>query len=338
MATIKDVARVAGVSVTTVSIIVNGKSEERRISEATKDRVMAVMKELEYQPNLSARRLRYQESRKPVIAFFWPLDYRIPILAAFLNALQREIKQQNFDCELVVQTYENDMLEKDAGAIIKNSYNGIIIGATSKHDIEYLESLSPQMPVVLINRTSSKFSTVCTDQKKIGFQAAQLFRQKGYTEAAVIACGHPYVATGLRTQAFLSACAELGIQIADKDILKGPSTIEGGAAAAEQYCNLTDRPRAVFFESDSMAIGALSTFHKRNIKIPQDAELLTIGMLESEATMYSVPSLSAIEMPNEEMTKAAIQILMDKLASNNLTPANVTLEANLVLRESFQMP
>lgn len=338
MATIKDVAREAGVSVTTVSIIVNGKTEERRISAATKERVLAVMKELEYQPNLSARRLRYQESKKPVIAFFWPLDYRIPILAAFLNALQREIKRQHFDCELVIQTYENDRLEKDSAAIIKNSYNGIIIGATSKADVEYLESLSPQMPVVLINRTSDRFSTVCTDQKEIGFQAAQLFRRKGYTEAAVIACEHPYVATGMRTQAFLSACEKLGIQVSGSNILKGPSTIEGGASAAEMYCDLKDRPGAIFFESDSMAIGALSTFHRRHVRIPEDAELLTIGMLDSDSTRYSVPSLSAIEMPNEEMTKAAIQILMEKLPSNDLTPLNITLEAGLVLRESFQLP
>lgn len=73
MATIKDVAKQAGVSVTTVSIIINGKAEERKISAATQERVAEAMRDLGYQPNLSARRLRSQENERPVIAFFWPI-------------------------------------------------------------------------------------------------------------------------------------------------------------------------------------------------------------------------------------------------------------------------
>lgn len=337
MATIKDVARLANVSVTTVSIIINGKSEERRISKATQERVLSAMKELEYQPNLSARRLRFQESSKPTIAFFWPLDYRTPILAAFLNALQKEIKAQNFDCELIVQTYENDKLEKDASSIIKNSYHAAIVGAASRCDVEYLESLSPQMPVILINRSSTRFSTVCTDQRKIGFQAARLFRQKGYTEATVVSVQHAYLATGLRTQAFLFACSQLGINVSTEHIIKGPSTIEGGAMAAEQYCQLEEAPKAIFFESDSMAIGALHTFHKNQVRIPEDVEILTIGLLESESTMYSIPPLSVIEMPNEKISKLVIQLLIEKLSNNDLTPTHLSADAKQVLRDSFQI-
>ena len=64
---------------------INGKAEERKISAATQQRVAEAMRDLGYQPNLSARRLRSQENERPVIAFFWPLDYRVSILASFLN-------------------------------------------------------------------------------------------------------------------------------------------------------------------------------------------------------------------------------------------------------------
>ena len=74
MATIKDVAKLSGVSVTTVSIIINGKAEERKISDSTCRKVLEAKRELGYQTNLSARRLRYQESKNPVIAFFRPID------------------------------------------------------------------------------------------------------------------------------------------------------------------------------------------------------------------------------------------------------------------------
>lgn len=335
MSTIKDVARVAGVSVTTVSIIINGKSEERRISPSTRERVLAVMNELEYQPNLSARRLRSNESKRPAIAFYWPVDYRTNILASFINNVQKELDLKNFDCELIIQTYENDCLEKNAAPIIKSSYNGIIVGAASCKDLEYLESLSPQIPVVLINRSSEKFSTVCVDSEAVGFQAARMFRQKGYTEVAVIASDHSYVATGIRTQAFLDACSQLGILVEPKHIFRGNSTITGGVEAAEEYCKMETPPKAVFFESDSMALGSLYTFQKHGIEIPNQMEILSIAMLDQESTRYCIPSLSVIEMPQSVISREAINILIKSMERSDFTSYHVAVEANTILRESF---
>lgn len=337
MATIKDVAQLAGVSVTTVSIIINGKSEERRISAATKERVLAAMNELEYQPNLSARRLRYSDEKKPVIAFYWPIDYRINILASFLNYIQKELNSQNIDYELVIQPYENDNLEKNAAAIIKSSFNGVIIGATSAQDVDYLESISPQIPVVLINRNSDKFSTVCINSVEVGLQAARLFRQKGYTEATVIASNHPYMATGIRTQSFLQACSQLGINVESRHILRGNSSIAGGVETAELYCRLENPPKVIFFESDSMALGALYTFHKNHIRIPEDVELLSIAMLDQENTRYAVPSLSVIEMPNENVCREAVNLLIRNMGRSDFVPAHVSVEPKVILRESFSL-
>lgn len=336
MATIKDVARLAGVSVTTVSIIINGKAEERKISAVTRERVLETMKELGYQPNLSARRLRFQDSKKPVIAFFWPIDYRTAILASFLNSFQLEIKRLDFDCELVIQTYENDRLDQYAHSIVKNGYSGVIIGACSKKDLECLEGLSPQMPLVLINRQSEQFSTVCTDHEVIGMQVASLFRRHGYTEAAVMASQHSYFATGLRTQAFLMACSKLGITVRPEHILSGPSNLEGGFLTAEQYCGLVDPPQVIFCDSDAMALGALHAFQIHAVRVPEDVEILTVAMLEPEYTRYSIPSLSVMEMPNHEIGRQVIDLLHDQITASDMQPVHIELEATLVLRESFR--
>ncbi|SCP98142.1 LacI family DNA-binding transcriptional regulator [Anaerobium acetethylicum] len=337
MATIKDVAKLAGVSPTTVSIIISGKSKERGISAQTQERVFAVMKDLSYQPNLSARRLRSQDASKPTIAFFWPLDDRNSILASFLNALQKEIKTQNFLCEFIVQAYENDFLERDASSIINNSYNIAIIGAASNRDIAYLESLKPNMPIILINRESEQFSTVRTDHQKIGFQVADLFRKKGYSEVMVVSSSQSYVATGLRTQAFLYACSQVGINVSSEHIIKGPGTVTGGAQAAEEICSLSNAPKAVFFDSDSMAIGALHTFHKHHLRIPEDIEILTIGMLETETTAFCIPSLSVIEMPNAKIGHLVIDTVKKILESNHISPIHHMVDAEVILRESFTL-
>ena len=86
MPTIKDVAAAAGVSPTTVSLVMNGRGEQHRIPPETIIRIQNAMRELGYQPNLSARRLRTSAERRPVVAFFWPLDYRANMLGYFHNA------------------------------------------------------------------------------------------------------------------------------------------------------------------------------------------------------------------------------------------------------------
>lgn len=207
----------------------------------------------------------------------------------------------------------------------------------SEKDQEYLEQLSPQMPIVLINRQSEQFSTVCTNQGEIGFQAARLFRQKGYTEVTIIAAEHSYAATGLRTQAFLHACTQLGIQVQDEHVLKGPSTIEGGYQTAELYCRLPDAPKAIFCYTDSMAIGSLSAFHQHKLRVPEDIAILTIAMLAEDNTAYTIPPLSVINMPNKEMSNYAIGILIDKMASNDLSPTHIDVETTLILRDSFRL-
>lgn len=335
MATIKDVAKAAGVSATTVSLIINGKSEERRISPDTKERVLAIMNELGYQPNLSARRLRSTDEKKPIIAFYWPSDYRSNILASFLASFQDVIRELNFECELVVQTYKNDELEKSAGPIINNSYHGVIIGATSEKDTEYLETLNPQMPLVLLNRSSEKHYTVLVDTKEVGFQAANLFYQKGYREVSILAAEHPYVATGLRTQAFLYACTELGIRVKADWIFRGENTIEGGVRAAEVFCQTKDAPKGIFCDSDSMALGALYTFHRHGMTFPNDVELLAVGYLDLDNTQYSIPPVSLIAMPNRTVMSHAVKLIIQALSSASRKPIHEIISPELVLRDTL---
>lgn len=335
MTTIKDVAKEAGVSVTTVSIIINGKAEERKISAATQERVAEIMKQLGYQPNLSARRLRSQENERPVIAFFWPLDYRVSILASLLNFIQIEIAESGFDCEMMIQTYENDKLEQYGSAFLKNGYSGAIIGACSFKDQQWLESISPRMPLVLINRQSEHFSCVCTDNEEAGMMAAAKIRQKGYTEVTIFSSRHSYYATSRRVQAFIQSCEQLGIKTDENFILKGSSTRNGGYGIGKQYAALTEPPKMIFCDSDAIALGALRAFHEERISVPKDAELLSIGMLDPDAASYYVPSLSVVEMPSKEIGQQVIRLLRKKILNNDLTPEHIDLHAKLILRESF---
>lgn len=340
MPTIKDVAKQAGVSATTVSIILGGKSEQRKIPAATCERVREAARQIGYRPDSSAKRLRKGGDRKPVIAFFWPMDYRLSILASFINSISKELHNQGVECELVVQTFENDRL-KDAAQILQGHYySAMIIGACSADDLAFLEAQNLTIPVVLLNRTSQRYSSVCVDNEKIGRDAAEMILKKGYRSVALMTASERYLQTRRRTTAFIDTCRILGITIEERHILSVPGNMAGGAIGAVQFCGLENRPKMLFCESDSLALGALSTFQRLKISIPTDLEVLAISMLGKEETLYSLPSLSIIDLPNEKMASTAIRIILKQLNDSilgNCTPIHEMEAADIILRDSFRL-
>ena len=335
MATVKDTAERVGVSATTVSIVINGKSAERGITQATQDKIYQAMKDLSYQPNLSARRLRAGDNEPAIVAFFWPSDFRLSILASFLNAYSKHIRETGFKCELVVQTYENDALDKFSASLLRNIYNAVIVGACSAKDLKALEALPLQMPVVLINRDSSVFSTINVDNRAIGQLAAEQFLKKGYRELAVFSSGKKFIASSQRTEAFLSACAQMGIAVKPESIYQDDSTAEGGYRMAERFCSEGNKAKAVFCDYDAIAFGALKAFREKGISVPEDLELLSIDVTGSDLTTHSSPSLSVIKMPTEATGSMAIDLIKEKLESRDMQPVQLKLEPELILRESF---
>lgn len=338
MPTIKDVAKLAGVSPTTVSIVLNGNAEKRRISRATCQQIQAAIQQLGYQPDQSARRLRRGGEQRPIIAFFWPLDYRLRTLASLINAASKELARQSRDCEIAVQTFQNNQLFKTSVAKADEVYNAVIVGACSEQDVEYLENLSFQIPVILINRSSTRYSTVQVDNDAIGQSAARMLFSKGYRSAGMIAAEDHYLQAERRTQAFLKEAKSLGIVIRPEHILHEPDNMAGGASAAARLAVAAERPPVIFCESDTMALGALNTFIRLNVTIPRSLEVLSVSMIDEESTLYSVPSLSVIALPNDDIAAEAIKIALQLYYGNTTTPIHRMLESKTILRDSFRLP
>ncbi len=336
MATIKDVAKECGVSVTTVSLIINGKAKERRISEETCEKVQAAMKKLDYRPNAGARALRASEDTRPIIAFYWPNDYRSPMLGSFLGHFQSVLLELSYDAKIVAESYASGKLEQSASPILNAAYSAVVIGACTADEITWLESQTVRIPVILLNRESKTFSTVCSNNKEIGMSAARLIKLAGYTEVAVLTSLRPYVATGVRVRAFLEACRTLDLEVRDEWIFKNENTIEGGVKAAEEYCHLTHRPQMVYADSDSMAIGALHTFYKHGLRLPDDVALIAIALRDREITEYSIPPCSVVEMPSRKLIGECVKLIFTLLAAPEHEPVHITVEPEVIVRDTFR--
>lgn len=244
MSTLKDVAALAQCSLTTASIVANGRGDEMHISPATQQRVAEAIQQLQYRPDRGAQLLRAGR-RRLTIALYWPLDHRTTLLGDrlynFYSILQQE--QEPADpYELLIQTYFSGRLGEMLSPILQGRYDGVIIGGAGEQDLIQLENADISTPLVLINAESRKYSTAGVNHAQAGSQAAALIHQKGYRECAVIRGGDHYDGTSQRTKAFLNSCRQLGIRIQPEWTFQAAPTIAGGAAATEEYCVLRQRP------------------------------------------------------------------------------------------------
>jgi len=336
MATIKDVARLAEVSPTTVSIVINGKAGERKIPEETCRRIERAMNDLRYRPNISARRLRSHESNKPTIAFFWPMDYLINIMSIIVNGLLRRLNDLDFDCEFIVQTYENGHIEKIIDRLIRNEYHAAIIGCATQHDIDYVDSMKIGVPIIFLNRVSKKYPYVAVDIKKMVGTAARLFAEKGHRQVGVLTSAQSYYASDRRVRYFLEACRERGISVKEEHIIKTENSIKGGCAGMERYLALLKRPGALFCNSDIIALGAVSCCNRLHVGIPEDIGIIAVGLMDPQFAEFAVPSLTAVSMPTGEITSHMIDLIVAALQKKSALDAHDFLEPHLFIRESFR--
>lgn len=335
MATIKDVAKLSGVSPSTVSIILNGNSAKRKISEKTQKKVMDAVKKLNYHPNISARKLRDQNTRiTPTIALYWSSNIRVNIISRFLRGLQNKIIKSNYNFDIVICPYKNDFIHLEKGINNNNMFDAAIIANVSTLDMTYLNKITPKLPIILFNRLSDKYSSVNVNNYNMGEKAAKLFMEKKQKSAAAILTKSLNNAMDDRNKGFIETCDINNIKIAPEHILNADNSLKGGVLAAKKLLKLQSIPEALFCNSDSIALGALHVFNKEGIKVPEDIEIIAIGMNDCEHTEFSTPPITIVDIPIERMAGKCIELISDMLNQKLEKPTSVFVNAPLIIRES----
>lgn len=336
MATLKDVAAAAGISITTASLILNGKGKEKHISDSTIQLVLDAADTLQYRPNQSARQLRVKVPKRTRVCFYWPLDVRSNLLGYRLAGLQSALLEQNLDYEIVVQNYFNNHIEDFVSPLMKGHYDAAIIGAASQQDVETMEKLDFPVPIVFLNRQSRKYSSAGVNNQHVGLRAAVLMQKKGHTQCAIVRANARYTGSAERTQSFQFTCQQLGIEIRPEWIFSGPATIEGGVRATEEFCTLPERPSVIYYETDCMAQGGVYALNKMGISVPGDVEILAVGQQVPETMQYLLPSISCIYLPPNSI-KQCLSLVTQLLENPNSEPIRMELEPLIQLRSSFSL-
>lgn len=334
MATIKDVAKMAGVSVSTVSIIINNKANERKISIETQRKVQDVIRQLNYQPSVAAKRLRSNVSDSYTVGVFWASDFRTAYLSRLMMGLQSEMLKIKMPLDIVICPYVADNLHLEKKLYNTNAYNAILLANTSEKDDEFIHKNIISTPTVLYNRESHIYHTVGIDNELAGKKAAMHLISTGIKSAAMICHKSLYVGMTKRNKGFYKTCLENNVDIDKEKIIFINSTMKEGAEAAQKMLEEKELPDAIFCDSDSIAQGLMYTFNRNNIHVPKDVQVISMGMASMDYNQYYTPSITVVDVPMEMLAAKCLRLLKG-VASHQITePKHEIYDTQLILRES----
>lgn len=327
MATLKDVAAQAGVSLSTASIVAKGQGDARKISAATQARVRDAMADLGYVPNAAARRLRGKNERKN-IALFWADDFREAMLARFLQGLHAAAAAYGTDVDISVYIYRAGELANAPALQGAPVFNAAIVANANASDLTFLAEFKPLVPTVLYNRRLEGYSSAAVSDSEIGqLAASEVFRfmesRKSFdivfadllssadAEPAVAYLSAPYAFEGmkLREQAFVEELELSGIW-AERVPIDGNSAEDGKAITDEL---LAHGFRVVFTPSDSVALGVLHACYQRGIRVPDRLGVISVGNGLPEYAANACPSLTCVEIPMEQMAGECLELALRRM-------------------------
>ncbi|MER3524875.1 MAG: LacI family transcriptional regulator [Ignavibacteria bacterium] len=332
MTTIRDVAREAGVSIATVSRVLNNVGP---VDEETRERVRHTARRLKYVPSALGRSLSMKKT--DAIGLLLP-DLFGEFFSEVLRGSDQTAQQAHY--HLVVSSSHNNKEEiRAALTMMRGRVDGLVI--MSPHiDAETLnENLPHSLPVVLLNCCveSDKFDSLNIDNYGGAFAMTRHLLEHGHRRVAIIKGTENNIDAAQRLRAYCDAMRQYGGELDERLQASGTFSEASGYDAATTLLELHPRPTAIFASNDSMAIGALSALRDKGVEVPQ--EIALAGFDDVPIAAYLTPTLTSVKVGIHRLGVRAIETLLHAVRNKNAhRKQQVVLPTELSLRESCGCP
>ena len=333
-AKIKDVAELSDVSMMTVSRVLNN---DDKVSDKTRKKVMDAAETLNYQPNVSARRLASNKS------FFLGLLYDNPsasYVSQFLLGVLKRCRASGY--HLVIDEVDENIestLNSVKDIINVTQVDGMILLPPVCDRREILELLiSNKIPFVRVSPDTqiNLAPYICMDDYQAAFELTEKLIKLGHKQIAHIIGDIKQGSRRLRYQGYLDALRSNQINIPPQYIEQGSFTYKSGLAAASKLLSLEERPTAIFASNDDMAAATISVAHMKKIDVPD--ELTVVGFDDTQIATTIWPRISTVRQPIMEMADLATKMLVsgkfDDLSKVKAHNFRHVLDFEIVIRES----
>ncbi len=330
--TIKDVARKAGVSITTVSNVLNERTHS--MAEETQQRVLDVMRELNYRPNALARGLvtRRTATIGVVIA-----EIETPLFLQALNTIEPIARAAGYN--VLMSNARDPQEEYDVfQVLLEKQVDGLILLSVSEMvEDDYIPELERlHVPTVLVNRatTHDNLDQINWDDTTGVVGAVEHLITLGHRRIAHL-CGPERRRSGdNRLRGYRIALERHGIPWREEYVRPGDYTASSSewCTSTERLLELSPRPTAIVASDDIVAATAMKTIQHLGLRVPQDVAV--IGIDDQHFCTYLYPALTTVQLPVREAGKRAVEMILDRIAGRRVECEHIILPCALVVRES----
>ena len=328
MATIKDVAKEAGVSVATVSRVIN---KSPKASQNSIDAVTQAMSKLGYRPNAAARALVSQSTNTIGVLVG---DVSDPFFGTLVKSVDN-VARENGKHILIGNGYHNADDERRALDLLANSRcDALVIHAKGLSDEELIAYAKEVKGMVLINRHIPELAERCIslDNRKGAFLATEYLIRHGHRKIACIASSHDIEDTDERLQGYQSALKEHGIELSKSYVEYGEPNSDGGEVAMTNLLTKSLEITGVVAYNDYMAAGALATLDQNGIDVPQQVSM--VGFDDGLIARFVHPGLTTIRYPIEMMAERATRLALALSRNEKVEDETIIFSPTLVRRDS----
>ena len=326
-----DVARLAGVSQTTVSFVINNVPDTN-IPQETRDRIWAAVEELGWRPNAMARGLSLRRSHTIGLISdeIATSSHAGKIIQGAQDAAWAQAKML-----LVINTGSNPAIERAAlDMLLERQVEGMIYATMYHHPVAPFSDLA-HVPTVLLDCyvTDRSLPSVVPDEVQGGRTATELLLRKGHRRIGFINTVDPIPAARGRLTGYQQALAAYDVPFDPQLVRVGSSSAAEGFRCAMDLLRMPERPTALFCFKDTMAMGVYDAVKKLGLAIPEDIAIVGFDNHELiAAELY--PPLTSMELPHYAMGQWAVQYLLEHADSSPVPPVQHTIPCRLVERES----
>jgi DNA-binding LacI/PurR family transcriptional regulator len=327
--TIKDLARLAGVSHTTVSRALN---DSPLINEATKVRIRTLADQMKYSPNFNAKSLVMDRSYHLGL-FFTTLSQGTS--AGFFYEAIRGVNSVIKDrYQLIVKGIDD---YSSFHSITRKNFDGIIAVSQSSADGPFIEHVvSSDIPIVVLNREvdSQGVLNIIAEEEQGAFQAVSYLIGQGHARIAMIEGRAGFKSAQNRKEGFIRAMNEHGIPINEAYIKPGMYDLESGLRGMRQLLELGEPPTAVFCSNDETALGAMKAVTEKGLQVPADISI--IGFDDTVFSAFITPALTTVRRPIELIAREGAMRLIKGIEQKQLDTESVYLKTELMVRQSVR--
>ncbi|KYH30408.1 MULTISPECIES: LacI family DNA-binding transcriptional regulator [Clostridium] len=327
--TIKDIAKLANVSHTTVSRALN---DSPFINDETKNKIKAIAKQLNYVPNYNAKSLVLDKSY--TIGLFFSTIYKGTSPGFFYETVKGVSSEIEDKYNLVVKGISD---YKEFSSINRKRFDGIIVMSQSDKDNMFIyNAIEKEIPIVVLNREVEADSVVniLSGDRKGAYNAVDYLIKNGHKDIAIIEGAKVFKSTYERKEGFLNALIDNDIPVKSEYMVQGEYDMESGYLAMKKLLSLPKIPTAVFCSNDDMAVGAFKAAFEAKLSIPDDISIM--GFDNNVFSPYLTPALTTVQRSIEKVSKQGAKKLLEIINSGEKKGERIYIDTELIIRESVK--